>query len=123
MHPAPAILHTLCGGVGSGGRGGDQDAGTGQRLAISFEQFLQLPDYQPDVLKIASLRLPFASRRSLASLKEQAAKDAVAAAAGVRAAAELAARREGGASGPHASPMLRRPSQEELIQLKTSPRG
>ena len=136
MHEAAAdaILHTLCSSAkyGSGTRSCADSGGGGQkaaaaadhRLVIGFEQFLQLPDYQPDVLKIVSLKLPFESRRSLASLKEQASKDAAASAAGARAAAELVARRKGGnTNSPHASPILRRPSQEELIQLKTSPRG
>ena len=66
---------------------------------IDFEEFLHLPDVQPDILKMMSLVLPYASKRSARKSVRKAM------------------------ASPMKNPLQRTPSVEELQQLKTSPRG
>jgi uncharacterized membrane protein YgcG len=104
---ADAILQTVCGSAGGG---------TGDNLSAAFEQFLKVPDLQPDVLRTVVIKLPFGSRKSLLSLKAK------------RDAAEVVeAEREAKAREEHEKnvallPRSRKPSQEELQLLRTSPR-
>jgi Ca2+-binding EF-hand superfamily protein len=70
---------------------------TGTR--IDFEEFLHLPSVQPDVLKMMSLVLPYASRKSVMKSVRKAM------------------------ASPTKKKMQRTPSVEEIHQLKTSPRG
>jgi hypothetical protein len=79
-------------------------------LNITFEEFLALPDVQPDVLKMISFNLPFASQRSAKKSAKRATGAAMEAAAAVAAVAATTTTFE------------RRSSVDEVQQLKTSPR-
>jgi Ca2+-binding EF-hand superfamily protein len=74
---------------------------TMESTTIDFDEFLSLPNVQPDVLKMMSLRLPYASKRSVRKSALRAESACI------------------------STPKLlqRKPSVEEVQQIKTSPRG
>ena len=97
----------------------NEDCGTPavmeQEITIDFEEFLALPDVQPDVLKIMAFNLPYASKKSA---KKSAKRATACAAAATAAAAAVAA-----AASLTTQTLKRSASVGEVQQLKTSPRG
>ena len=85
-------------------------------MLADFDEFSRVPDIQPDVLKTVAIKLPFGSRKTMLSLK---AKRYAAEAADAERAAKI--RQEQDAKA-RKSPVPRKPSQEELQLLRTSPR-
>ena len=108
---ADAILQTICEVVEENGAGG-----TAGDLSAAFEQFLKVPDLQPDVLRTVVIKLPFASRKIMLSLR--AKREAAEVVEAERAARVREKERRNAAHLPRS----RKPSQEELQLLRTSPR-
>lgn len=108
---ADAILQTICEVVEENSAGG-----TAGDLSAAFEQFLKVPDLQPDVLRTVVIKLPFASRKIMLSLR--AKREAAEVVEAERAARVREKERRNAAHLPRS----RKPSQEELQQLRTSPR-
>jgi Ca2+-binding EF-hand superfamily protein len=93
-----------------------QDHSDNNETCICFDEFLALPDVQPDVLKFMNFHIPFASKRSAKKCAKRATEAAKAVASAN--AAELTLRQT-----KRKSPLKRKSSVDVVQQLKTSPRG